>query len=86
MSTINHELSEEDRIKLGMQADYLIEILSHRYGVTPSQVVEAIRWVDERRTAGNRLRQGGSLTLLSLVVGALGVVLWEGLKSLIWRR
>jgi hypothetical protein len=77
-----HQISEEDRARMTIMADRLIEILASRYGVEPQEVVEAVRWVQEHRDFGTKLKAAGWIGLVTLLLSALGVAIWEGAKSL----
>lgn len=80
------QISDEERARLMIQADRLIEILATRYGVDPHEVVDAVRWVQEHKDWASKMRSAGSMGLITILLSALGISLWEGIKSLITSR
>ena len=75
---------EEDRVRAGMQADLLLELLSKRYGLEPNEVIEAVRWVQQHQEFVSKLKSGGMVGLTGLLVTGLAMALWEGFKALLW--
>jgi hypothetical protein len=69
-----------------IQADRLVEILAARYGVDAHDVVDAVRWVQEHKEWAGKMRAAGSIGLITLLVSALMVSLWEGFKSLVGKH
>lgn len=79
----DHGLSEHERAAVAQQVDYFIEVLSQRYGLTPMEVVETVRWVRDRKEFLARARMSGAMSLLGLVIAAMAVALWEGVKAML---
>lgn len=77
--------STEDREHAALQVDAFVEIVSRRYGITPADIVETVRWVRERRAATERMRNFATASLLGTVLAGLLLALWEGVKDLLRR-
>lgn len=77
------ELTPEERARVTAQVDHFVDLMAHRYNVTPDDVVDAVRWVKARKEFSSKLSLAGSASLLALVVSALAAALWEGVRSLI---
>lgn len=75
-----HHLPEEEQIRVAAQVDYFVEVLSKRYGVTPQEVLNAVRWVNEHQKYTEKLKYSALLSLIGITVSALLFVLWEGIK------
>lgn len=82
----NVHLSEDDKLRVTLQVDHFIEILSRRYGIDPKEVVEAVTWVRERKQFSNRFHAGAIISMISVLVGAILLSLWEGIKHFIKDR
>lgn len=76
---------EDERHRLSLQADYIIKILSERYGITPGQVVSAVQWVEDRKQNGERVKQTGLTSVIGIVITALLIAVWEGVKDVLRR-
>ena len=74
------DLSDEDKTRVTLQVDHFIEILAIRYGLHPNDVVDAVKWVREHRTLDEKIKASGIVALIGIIVGALVLALWEGLK------
>jgi hypothetical protein len=79
-------LTEEEKYRVTLQVDHFIEIVSKRYGIDPNEVVEAVRWVRERKQFTDKMRSGTMLSLVGVIVGAILLSLWEGIKHLVTQR
>lgn len=66
-----------------MIASAVIDELSKRYELTPSDVAEAVEWVREHKEFVSRLRHGGYMALVGTLVGTALLVAWEGVKAYI---
>jgi hypothetical protein len=82
----NEQITDAERTRLMIQADRLVEILATRYGVDPHEVVDAVKWVQEHKEWAGKMRSAGSIGLVTLLVSALMVSLWEGFKALLGRH
>lgn len=80
MSTEGFHLSDEEKHKVMIQVDHFIEILSARYGLRPNDVVDTVQWVKERRQFVERMKVSSALSILGVVVAALLLSMWEGIK------
>lgn len=80
--TEHHHLSEEERVRIGMQADAIIRVLADRYGLEPGQVIEAVRWVEHHKEFVTSLKKGGLLSLFGVLITATMLAMWEGAKVL----
>jgi hypothetical protein len=80
------QLTDEERLRVGVQVEHFIDILSRRYGIEPQEIVEAVRWVQRRQIASDKLKQSGIVSILGVVVAALALSIWEGIKALIWKH
>jgi hypothetical protein len=79
-------LTEEEKYRVTLQVDHFIEIVSKRYSIDPNEVVEAVRWVRERKQFTDKMRSGTMLSLVGVIVGAILLSLWEGIKHLVTQR
>lgn len=77
------QLSDEEKYRVTLQVDHFIELLSKRYGIQPSEVVDAVQWVRNHKSIETKVQFGAVLSIISVVVGAALVALWEGLKHLL---
>lgn len=77
----HHNLSDDERVRVAVQADYLLEVLAKRYGIDASEVMDSLRWIREHREFVSQLKRGGLLSIISLLVAAAAMSLWEGIKS-----
>ena len=77
------DLSEDERRRVAAQVDYFIELVGKRYDVQPSEVLEAVRWVRERREFAGKLKSTGMMGVIGLMISSLAMALWEGLKTLL---
>lgn len=73
---------EGGRTHASMLADAVIEILAKRYGINAQEVMDSLTWIREHREFVSSLKRGGLLSMLSLLITAGAIAIWEGLKSL----
>jgi len=73
-------LSVEDRQRVHAQVDHFIDIISHRYGIKPADVVDTIIWVRERRSFASKVTMGGALSIMGIIASAMVLSMWEGIK------
>lgn len=83
---MNGDLSDEDQAQAAVLADHVLQIIADRHGFTPSQLAEAVKWVERKRLAGEKFKSSAITSVLGLVVTALSLALWEGLKELLRRK
>ena len=58
-----------------------VDLLARRYGLEPREVVEAVKWVQQHRDFVAKMKHGGWLSMISIVVGAAILAFWEGVKA-----
>jgi hypothetical protein len=80
------DLSDDDRRKVEAQVIFFLDLLSRRYEVSPQEVIDAVRWVRERKLVAEKIRSTGTLSLIGLLVSALALAMWEGVKAMITRN
>ncbi len=80
-----HELSEEEKRRVAASADYFLQYTAQRHNLSVEDVIETVRWVRERREFAQKVKSTGTVSLIGLLVSALGLALWEGLKSMMTR-
>lgn len=64
-----------------MIASAVVDELSRRYSLTPTEVAEAVTWVQEHRQFISKLKHSGYLTIIGTLIGASLLVAWEGVKA-----
>ena len=79
-------LTEEERARLGMQVDLFVDLLARRYGLEPSEVIDAVRWVQTHREFVSRIKNGGFIGLIGTLVTASFLAMWEGIKHFLGSR
>lgn len=77
-----HHLSERDRREIAVQVDEFVQVLANRYGVTPADVVETVRWVKAKKDADLKMQNAGTNAIIGLILTAVAIALWEGFKLL----
>ena len=83
------ELPEVERLKVTAQVDYFLSVLMKRYGMSDAdlpEIVASLRWLKEHREFMNKLTTGGTLSLLGILMTALGAAIWNGVKALLTVR
>jgi len=78
-----HHLSDEERVRIGLQVDAMITVMAERYGVKPSQIIDAVHWVEHHREFVSSLKKGGLLSMFGIMISAGLLALWEGVKAFI---
>ena len=73
-----HHLSDEDKYRVTLQVDHFIEILSARYGIEPNEVIDAVKWVRDRKKFSESMERGAIISLIGAVVSAVLFALWQG--------
>jgi hypothetical protein len=80
--TTEKHLSERDRAEVAAQIDRMIEVLADRYNCEPHEVVDAVRWVKEKREHDAKMRSAAVFSVIGVIVSAVLLALWEGFKQL----
>lgn len=78
-----NDLSEDEKVKVAAQVDYFLELMSQRYDVKPAEMLTLVQEMRERKAFYDRVKATGLASLIGLVVTAIVLAVWEGLKSLI---
>lgn len=66
-----------------MQVDLFVDLLAKRYGLEPREVVDAVRWVQAHKEYVARMKHGGMLSLVGIVITAAALAIWEGAKAFV---
>ena len=77
-----HQISEDDRARVGMMTEMVIETISRRYGLTPQEAVDAIRWVHDHKEFVSKMKHSSVFTVVGVLVSAMLIAIWEGIKTL----
>ena len=80
-----HELTEEERRKVAAQVEAFVELITKRYDVRPEEVLEAVKWVREKKAFNDRVKSTGLVSLIGLLITAVGLAVWEGVKAMVSR-
>ena len=75
-------LTERDRAEIVAQIDHMVEVLADRYGVEPHEVVDTVKWVREKKEHDAKMRNAAVMAIIGVIVSAVFLALWEGLKQL----
>lgn len=78
-----NDLPEEERRKVAAQVEYFIELVGRRYDVRPDEVIEAVKWVRERRELAGKMKQTGIMSIIGLILSAVSMAVWEGVKAML---
>ena len=73
----------EDREHAALLVDEFVTLIAQRYGITPGEVVDAVKWVQQHRNSMERMKHTGMVSLVSVVIGAALLAAWEGIKSFV---
>ena len=80
-----HELTDDERRKVAAQVEAFVELITKRYDVRPEEVLEAVRWVREKKAFNDRVKATGLVSLIGLLITAIGLAVWEGVKAMVGR-
>ena len=80
-----HELTDDERKKVAAQVEAFVELITRRYDVKPEEVLEAVRWVRERKAFSEKVRSTGLVSLIGLLITAIALAVWEGVKAMVGR-
>jgi len=81
---VDHQLSEEDRIRVQMQVDHFVTVLELRYGISANEATDLLRWARSQRERNAKLAHAGAISLIGMIVTALALSVVEGVKH--WLR
>lgn len=76
-----HLLTEEEKARIGLLADAVVEVVAKRYSIEVADVQEAIRWYQHHKDFVTSIKKGGLLSLFGVLVTASLLALWEGIKA-----
>lgn len=79
----NIHLTEDEKYRVTLQVDHFIDLLSKRYGINPNEVIDAIQWVRDHKNIESKVQFGALISVISVIVGAALVALWEGVKHML---
>jgi hypothetical protein len=80
------DLPDEAKFRIAAEVEYFISVLLRRYGLRETdipEIMESLRWLREHRVFMQRVQQGSTMSVLALLVAAMGTTLWAGVKSLV---
>ena len=80
-----HDLTDEEQRRVVAQVDYFVELVARKYDVTPDEVLQAVKWVRDRKAFSERVKSTGLVSLIGLLVSAVSLAMWEGLKAMVQR-
>jgi len=80
-----HDLTDDERRKVAAQVEAFVELITRRYDVKPEEVLEAVKWVRERKAFSERVKATGLVSLIGLLITAIGMAVWEGVKAMVSR-
>ena len=80
-----HELTDDERKKVAAQVEAFVELITRRYDVKPEEVLEAVKWVRERKAFSERVKSTGLVSLIGLLITAISLAVWEGVKAMVGR-
>ena len=80
-----HELTEDERKKVAAQVEAFVELITTRYDVRPEEVLEAVKWVREKKAFNDRVKSTGLVSLSGLLITAISLAVWEGVKAMVGR-
>ena len=78
-------LSIEERARLAVQYDAIMDMFAKRHGISVQQLAEAVHWVHKHRDWVESMKRGGALALIGFLASALLLAIWEGIKQLVRR-
>jgi hypothetical protein len=80
-----HELTDDERKKVAAQVEAFVELITKRYDVRPEEVLEAVKWVREKKAFNDRVKSTGLVSLIGLLITAISLAVWEGVKAMVGR-
>ena len=78
----NELLNDEEKASIASQGDFFLEVLQKRYGITPQEIIDVIRWAQERKAFAEKLKASSTLAFVGIIASAILMALWEGIKQL----
>lgn len=80
--TIEQEFDHERRREeAALLVDQFSRIVEERHGVSLSEIIDMVKLMRENKAQLERLKHAGMVSLLSVVIGASLLALWEGLRA-----
>lgn len=76
-------LSEEQKQLVEHQVEYFTSLMAKRYQVEPDEILEAVRYVRERKAFADKIKSTGLVSFIGLILSALTLAVWEGMKSFV---
>lgn len=73
-------------MRVAYQVDYFIHVALSRHGMDESDIgelLESMRWLREQRKFMDKVKTGSTVSLIGLLLTALGSVLWQGARSML---
>jgi hypothetical protein len=80
-----HDLSDDEQRRVAAQVEAFVELLARKYDVKPDEVLEAVKWVRERKAFNDRVKSTGLVSLIGLLITAIALAVWEGVKAMVGR-
>ena len=80
-----HDLSDDEQRRVAAQVEAFVELLARKYDVRPDEVLEAVKWVRERKAFNDRVKSTGLVSLIGLLITAIALAVWEGVKAMVGR-
>ena len=80
------DLTPEQKLAAEAQVDYFTEVVLKRYGFNHNdlpEILDSLRWIKEHRSFMQRIQTGGTMSLIALLVTAIGSAIWQGAKVMI---
>lgn len=80
------DLTPEQRAIAEAQSEFFVSTLLRRYGLNETdvpEILDSLRWMKEHRAFMQRVQSGGTLSLIALLVTAIGSAVWQGVKSML---
>ncbi len=77
-------LSDEEKLRVAAQVDHFMTVLLNRYGLQQQDVpkiLDSLRWLQEHKAFIERIKSGGALSLVSILIMALASAVWQGVKA-----
>lgn len=76
-------LTEEQKLLVEHQVAYFTQLMADRYRVEPDEILEAVKYVRDRKAFMERIKSTGLVSLIGLILSAVTLAVWEGMKSFV---
>jgi hypothetical protein len=80
------QLPHEEQARVAAQVEYFLSVVLKRYGMNEadlSDAMVALREMREHKEFYGRIKAGGTLSVIGLLLAALGSAVWQGIKILL---